>query len=160
MSVAEQSRNFCLFFIIGLFIGFIFDLFRGFRKTFKTNKILVDLQDIIFLLISGFLFFRSVVVFNSGDMRFYLIFSTFSGILIYALTISESCVIIINVIFRLIKIIFINILRLLKKPIKFVNNVFLTVLGKTRTKEWQYWEISLNLKRFVEYLSWLLLFIL
>ena len=105
MSVFEQSRNFCLFFIIGLFIGFIFDLFRGFRKNFKMSNIFIDLQDIVFLVISGILFFRSVVIFNSGDLRFYLIFSTFSGILIYALTISESCVIIINVILKLTKFI-------------------------------------------------------
>ena len=100
MSVSEQSRNFCLFFIIGLFIMFIFDLFRGFRKNFKISDWLVDLQDVLFLAISGFMFFRSVVVFNNGELRFYLVFSTFLGIITYSLTLSESCVIIIDVILR------------------------------------------------------------
>ena len=76
MSVAEQSRTFCLFFIIGLFIRFIFDLFRGFRKNFKISDILVDLQDIFFLVISGYLFFRSVVLFNNGNIRFYIVIAT------------------------------------------------------------------------------------
>ena len=134
MSVAEQSRNFCLFFIIGLFIGFIFDLFRGFRKSFKTSNIVVDIQDVLFLLISGVLFFRSVVIFNSGDIRFYLVLSTFLGILIYSLTISESCVIIVNVILRTIKF-------TVQVFFKFILKIFISLkkflysFRKTKTKE-------------------------
>lgn len=148
MSVSEQARNFCLFFIIGLFIGFIFDLFRGFRKNFKLNNILVDLQDIIFLIISGFMFFRSVVVFNSGDIRFYIVFATILGILIYLLTISETCVIITVVILKSLKF-------LVKKFIDLIKIIYCTIINKlkkSKIKEWQFWKIFLNLKRFVELL--------
>lgn len=125
MSVSEQARNFCLFFIIGLFIGFIFDLFRGFRKNFKLNNILVDLQDIIFLIISGFMFFRSVVVFNSGDIRFYIVFATILGILIYLLTISETCVIITVVILKSLKF-------LVKKFIDLIKIIYCTIINKLK----------------------------
>ena len=131
MSVSEQSRNFCLFFIIGLFIMFIFDLFRGFRKNFKISDWLVDLQDVLFLAISGFMFFRSVVVFNNGELRFYLVFSTFLGIITYSLTLSESCVIIVNVVLRLIKSIFAFALKLLKLPYNFAKKNF----KKSKIKE-------------------------
>ena len=153
MSVAEQSRNFCLFFIIGLFIGFIFDLFKSFRKNFKTNNLCVDIQDIVFLIISGFLFFKSVVVFNSGNIRFYIFVSTVLGIAIYSLTLSESCVIIIDVILRFVKLIFRFVLKLLKLPYYFAKNNLKINFKKSKIKEWQYWEISLNQKRFVELLS-------
>ena len=148
MSVSEQARIFCLFFIIGLFIGFIFDLFRSFRKNFKMNNIFIDLQDIFFLIISGIMFFRSIVVFNSGDIRFYMIFATISGILIYALTISESCVIIFDVILKSVKCI-------IKKSIKLLKMLYYFAIGKNRNrkskiKEWQFWEIFLNLEKFVE----------
>ena len=135
MTVAEQSRNFCLFFIIGLFIGFIFDLFRGFRKNFKTNNILVDLQDIIFLIISGFLFFRSIVVFNNGDIRFYIVLSSILGIVIYSLTLSESCVIIIDVILRLVKLIFKITLNLLRLPYRFTKRKIISKNKKHKIKE-------------------------
>ena len=148
MSVAEQSRNFCLFFIIGLFIGFIFDLFRGFRKNFKMSDIFVDIQDMLFLVISGFLFFRSIIIFNSGNIRFYIFIGTILGIVIYSLTLSESCVIIVNIILRLIKSIFKFILRLFKLPYYFAKRN----LKKLKIKEWQFWKIFLNQKRFVEYL--------
>lgn len=76
MNVSEQARIFCLFFIIGLFIGFIFDVFRGFRKVYKMPNIVVDIQDIVFLILSGMLYFKSIIVFNNGDLRFYIVFSS------------------------------------------------------------------------------------
>ena len=139
MSVAEQSRNFCLFFIIGLFIGFIFDLFKSFRKNFKTNNIFVDFQDIIFLIISGFLFFRSIVIFNSGNIRFYIVVSTVLGIVIYSLTLSESCVIINDVIINFIKLVFRILFKLLKLPYNFAKRNIKINVKKSNIKEWQYW---------------------
>ena len=76
MNILVQERNFCLFFIIGLFIGFIFDIFRGFRKSFKTINFLVDLQDILFFIISGLIYFKSVIIFNNGNLRLYLVASS------------------------------------------------------------------------------------
>ena len=124
MIIDVQGRNFCLFFIIGLFIGFIFDIFRGFRKNFKLPNIIVDFQDILFLIIVGALYFRSVMVFNNGNLRFYLIISCLLGITIYALTLSESCVIIIKVIFRLFKLVINVVLKLIKLPYYFAKKKF------------------------------------
>ena len=142
MSVSEQARNFCLFFIIGLFIGFIFDLFRSFRRNFKMKNIFVDIQDII----SGLIFFRSVILFSNGDIRFYIVFSTILGISIYFLTISETYVIITDVILRSIKF-------FIKKFIKLIKLFYCFIVKKVKKlkiKEKQFWKIFLNLKRFVE----------
>ncbi|MBR1539879.1 MAG: spore cortex biosynthesis protein YabQ [Clostridia bacterium] len=114
MSVSEQGRNFCLFFIIGLLIGFLFDIFRGFRRNLKLANLLVDLQDVLFLLLSGLLYLRSVLLFNHGNLRFYLVLSSAAGIVIYALTLSESCVIMIEVVFRVL-------IKLLKIPYYFAK---------------------------------------
>ena len=57
MTIYEQSRIFCIFFIVGLLIGFIFDIFRSIRKNFKTPDFLVAIQDVIFLFIIRFLNF-------------------------------------------------------------------------------------------------------
>ena len=148
MSVSEQARNFCLFFIIGLFIGFIFDLFRSFRRNFKMKNIFVYIQDIIFLIISGLIFFRSVILFSNGDIRFYIVFSTILGISIYFLTISETYVIITDVILRSIKF-------FIKKFIKLIKLFYCFIVKKVKKlkiKEKQFWKIFLNLKRFVELL--------
>lgn len=118
MSVTEQSRNFALFFIIGILIGFLFDIFKSFRKNFKLPNFFVDLQDIIFLIISGAFYFRSIIIFNQGNLRVYLVIASFIGISIYALTLSESCVIMLNVIFKVTKIPFL----IVKKIINYIIN--------------------------------------
>ncbi len=51
MTIYEQSKIFCIFFIIGLFVGFIFDIFRSFRKNFKVPDIVVAFQDLLFLIL-------------------------------------------------------------------------------------------------------------
>ena len=51
MTIYEQSKIFCIFFIIGLFVGFIFDIFRSFRKNFKVSDIVVAFQDLLFLIL-------------------------------------------------------------------------------------------------------------
>jgi len=134
MSVSEQARNFCLFFMIGLFIGFLFDILRGFRKNIKLPDIFVDAQDMIYLFVIGWIYFRSVLVFNYGDLRFYIVFSSLCGIIIYALTLSESCVIIINVVFKWMILLLKAIWKLCKIPYYFVKRLMIQHKSKTKLR--------------------------
>ena len=116
MEVYSQSKIFCIFFLLGIFINFIFDIFRGIRKSFKFSNFIVWIQDIIFLCISGFLFFRTLVVFSNGEIRFFMLIALSFGICIYSLTISKQCVIIVNVILKICKNIFKFIYKLIFLP--------------------------------------------
>lgn len=99
----SQEQTFILFFIIGLILGIIFDFFRVIRKNFKSSDFTTLIEDIIFLVITSFLIIFSIIKINGGEVRFYLFLGIFFGILIYSLTISNLCVIILNVIVRLCK---------------------------------------------------------
>lgn len=99
----SQEQTFILFFIIGLIIGIIFDFFRAIRKNFKSSDFTTLIEDIAFLVITSFLVIFSIIRINGGEVRFYLFLGIFFGILIYSLTISNLCVIILNVIVRLCK---------------------------------------------------------
>ncbi len=92
----SQEQIFIFFFIIGIIIGIIFDIFRASRKVFKTSDNLTLIEDILFLMISGFLLIISIIKLNNGEIRFYLFIAIFLGILIYSLTISKMCVIILT----------------------------------------------------------------
>lgn len=124
MNIYSQSKVFCIFFLLGIFINFIFDLFRGMRKSFRFSNIVVLFQDIIFLSIAGFLFFRSLIVFNNGEIRFFMLIALIFGICIYTLTISKQCVIIVTVILKICKNIFKFIYKLIFLPFFIIKSKF------------------------------------
>lgn len=114
----SQEQTFILFFIIGLIIGIIFDFFRAIRKNFKSSDFATLIEDIVFLVLTSALIIFSIIRINGGEVRFYLFLGIFFGILIYSLTISNLCVIILNVIVRLCKKMFQIPIQILKKLLK------------------------------------------
>ena len=102
----SQEQIFIFFFIIGIIIGIIFDIFRVIRKSFKTSDILTFIEDFIFLGLTSILVIFSIIKLNGGEVRFYLFLGIFVGIMIYSLTISNLCVIILYVFVNICKKIF------------------------------------------------------
>ena len=111
----EQIRIFSIFFVLGIIISILFEFFRVLRKNIKTGYLATSLEDILYILISGFLFFKSILAFAGGTIRFYIFFAFFLGIIIYILTIKNFCDIIFTVIIKTILIIF----KYISLPIKF-----------------------------------------
>lgn len=134
MDIYSQTKIFCIFFLLGLFINLIFDIFRGIRKSFKFTNIVVFLQDILFLGISGFLFFRTLLVFNNGEIRFFMLIALTLGICIYSLTISRHCVIIVTVIVKVCKNIFIFIFKTIFLPYTVIKKHFYKFKEKNQGK--------------------------
>lgn len=99
----SQEQIFIFFFIIGVIIAILFDIFRVLRKNFKTPDFITFIQDIVFMAISGLLLLYSVIKLSNGEIRFYLFIAVFLGIFIYSLTISRMCVIILTVFVRFCK---------------------------------------------------------
>ena len=116
-----QGQIFILFFVAGICIGLIYDIFRVLRKNFHTSDLITQIEDVIFLVFSGFLVLNSILKFNNGEVRFYLFMAIFLGILLYFLTISKPYVIIINVIVKFCKNILVFIIKLIKIPYIFIK---------------------------------------
>lgn len=121
--IYSQGKIFCAFFILGILTGFIFDFFRALRKTIKTNNIITYIEDISFFIIIGAMFLRSIIIFSSGELRFYIFIASFLGIIIYILTIGNLCVIMFKVILSVLKQFLIYSIRILKIPIKVLKKV-------------------------------------
>lgn len=113
-----QIKNFCVFLLLGIIIAFIYDIFRILRKNVKTNYLFTSIEDVVFMLISGFLFFRSLIVFASGQIRFYIFLSFGLGIFLYILTIKNFCDIILTVIIK-------TFLVILKYILNFIKSIYL-----------------------------------
>lgn len=129
----DQIRVFSIFFVLGIIISILFEFFRVLRKNIKTSYLATSIEDVLYILISGFLFFESIIVFANGTIRFYIFLAFFLGIVTYILTIKNFCDIIFTVIIKTILIIFkyislpirhcfILLRKALKKLMKFFNN--------------------------------------
>ena len=114
----SQEQTFIFFFIIGITIGIIFDIFRVIRKSFKTSDIITLIQDILFLSISSVLIIVGIIKLNGGEIRFYLFLGIFLGVVIYSLTMGNLCVIIlyefVKICKKIIKIPYLCIKKMLK----------------------------------------------
>lgn len=110
----EQIKIFTIFFVLGLIVSILFDIFRILRKNIKTNYLFTSIEDFIYIFIVGFLFLRSLIVFCNGNIRFYIFFAFFIGIITYILTIKNFCDIIISAIIKTI----ILVIKFILIPIK------------------------------------------
>lgn len=124
----EQIRIFSIFFVLGIIISILFDIFRILRKNIKTNYLFTSIEDFIYLLIVGFLFLKSLIIFCNGNIRFYIFFAFFIGIITYILTIKNFCDIIISAIIKTI----ILATKLIIIPIKFLYSVIRKLLNNSK----------------------------
>lgn len=132
---ANQAYSFLIFLINGFGIGIIFDIFRILRKSFKTSDFITYIEDILFWVLSGILTLYTIIVFNDGKIRLYILLAIIIGVIIYTLTISRLFIKfsvsvidsikkaiskVLNIIAYPIKIIFKFLKKVFLKPINFL----------------------------------------
>ena len=90
--ITNQAYLFLIFIVNGLIIGFLFDLFRILRLSFKTKDFVTYLEDITFWILTGFIVLYSIFVFNNGEIRFYIFLGIALGVLLYMTIFSSSII--------------------------------------------------------------------
>ena len=85
---SNQAYLFLIFTLNGILIGFLFDIFRILRKSFKTNDIMTYIEDILFWILAGAIMLFSMCKFCDGELRGFTIIGIILGAIIYLLTIS------------------------------------------------------------------------
>ena len=114
--IINQVVIFLIFILNGTLIGFLFDIFRIIRKTFKTKDIITYLEDILFWILTGLSIIYFVFNFSDGEIRGYMFMGIISGIAIYILTLSKIIIIVCNYLLNKI----IRIVEIILLPIKFL----------------------------------------
>jgi len=127
-SIINQLYSFLTFIGIGILIVLIFDVFRIFRKSFKTPDIITSIEDVIFGIISGFILLYSIFKFNSGELRIYVFLGILVGGFIYILTISKFFikinVMMINALKKVITQMFNIVIFPFKIMFKYIRKIF------------------------------------
>lgn len=115
--INSYSQYLCFLYsvLMGGAIGLLYDFFKIDRIIFKRSRWFIIFADILFWVISAFIFYSFAVVFSNGQVRGYLLFSSLLGFIIYKLTLSKLIILIISPI---------------KKASTFIKKLYLTLLVK------------------------------
>lgn len=109
-----------IYFLCGLFFGFLFDLFRLVR-TYKTSSyVSTYIEDIFYCLIVSIIMFFVILFLHGGTIRLYSFLSSFAGLFFYLIIISKFVLKLLKIISSCIYKIFRCVLKILLFPIKII----------------------------------------
>lgn len=121
----NQLYVFLIFILNGFLIGIIFDIFRIFRKSFKTPDFLTYLEDISFWIFTGIILLYSILKFNNGELRVYIFIGIIVGLIFYFIIFSKIFIkISVNIIILIKKILYTIIIIPLIFIFKWVRKIF------------------------------------
>ncbi|SET22485.1 spore cortex biosynthesis protein YabQ [Natronincola peptidivorans] len=100
----------------GILIGFIYDLYKIFRKIFNPKKIATLIQDFLFWLIISVVAFYVLIVSNQGALRFYNFLGFVIGAATYTFFLSEIVTNAILFVLRILRSFFLDLYQLIKYP--------------------------------------------
>ena len=116
------------FFISGLIIGILFDIFRITRKTFKMPNIITYIEDVLFWLLTGLITLFTICKYTDGQIRLYMVLIMIMGAFVYFISLSKYFIKINTKIIDFIKFVlktiakpFIKLLEILAKIIKRIS---------------------------------------
>lgn len=131
--MSSQVTLFLLTVVLGMFIGFIFDIFRIIRKIIKHRDFFIFVEDTLYWLIVSFIMFYFMLNKNNGEIRFFSIIGVFIGMILYFCTISNLVINVSLIVINAIKKILIVMFKIIMFPIKIIYKIIkipLNVLKK------------------------------
>lgn len=87
--IISQVSVFCYACLLGVGLGFLYDIFRIFRMMINHHYIGIFIQDVIYFAVSGVVTFLFVLTINKGETRFYILAGEGIGWIGYHLTVGE-----------------------------------------------------------------------
>lgn len=119
----NQLYIFLCFFLTGIVIGILFDIFRILRRSFKTWDIVTYIQDFVFWILTGVILLYSIFTFNNGELRAFVFVGILLGVTVYILLVSKYFIKIAVKIILIIK-------KILFYPINFIKKYIIKPISK------------------------------
>lgn len=73
----------------GIIVGLVYDLYKSLRYLSKPSKVINYIGDFIFWIIMSYVFFYALIKINWGEIRGYILFGFFLGIIVYRVIFSK-----------------------------------------------------------------------
>lgn len=118
VTLSSQLLSLGISALVGLALAVVYDVFRVTRILFRTGKIAMYVQDILYGIAAAFITFLLALAVNSGEIRFYIIGGELIGMAVYFLTLGRITVRIAKWIHRICVKIALWFKRHISEPIK------------------------------------------
>lgn len=89
VTLSSQLLSLGISVLVGLALAVVYDIFRVTRILFRTGKIVMYVQDILYGIAAAFVTFLLALAVNSGEIRFYIIGGELIGMAVYFLTVGR-----------------------------------------------------------------------
>lgn len=109
--------------LTGIFITFVYDVIRIFRRVVPHNSFFVSLEDLGFWIYCGGTVFLLMYHESNGELRWFAVFGALAGILLYRKLFSPFLV-------KYVSLVLSKILEVLGRIVKWLLKPFRLVLGK------------------------------
>ena len=119
-----QWKYFLWSLLSGVFIAVIYDLLRVSRKAVHTKDIIINLEDILFIIMAGVVLFMTAHFKNNGELRWHGILGTAAGYLLYKLLFGDIVLNVLTQLLKILKKILIFILKIILSPLFFLYKLF------------------------------------
>lgn len=118
LSMSRQSLLFLTTIIMGMVIGFIYDIFRIFRKTTPHKNIFTQTEDLLFWLAVTFLMFYVMLNKNYGEIRLFVLLGAVLGMVMYFATLSHLIIKVSVAVIQFTKRVMVTVIRILFTPLR------------------------------------------
>lgn len=118
LNISVELYLICKAVLLGVFLRFIYDLFRISRRVIRRNAIVVGIEDTIYWIAVGICVFILMYDFNGGSMRIHAFLFVALGMLLYGVSLSSIIVKYISLLLLKMKFIFLKLLKKLIKKVK------------------------------------------
>lgn len=127
MSSAVISENLFLLYslVMGIFITFVYDIFRIFRRVCMHNQFFISAEDILFWIFCAISVFYLMHTQSNGTLRWFAILGALTGMFLYKKTISPFFV-------KWVSFVLKKILDFIKKILSIIGKPFRFFAGKGR----------------------------
>ena len=87
--LGSQIGIFLIYFLAGLLICLLYDMFRAVRKTIKTSDFMTYIEDIIFWILVIIFLIYLIFILSSGELRFFMFIAICIGGVVYYFALSK-----------------------------------------------------------------------
>lgn len=137
MTPENQGLLFLSIVLVGASIGFFYDIFRILRKVVPHGYIAVQIEDILFWLVTTVATFYFILTRNFGEVRPFVLIAVACGMIIYFYTLSpiirKVTVVVINFVVKVVRAVF----GVITAPLRFIYKLvapFIKIFLKKRHK--------------------------